>query len=117
MKKKEELRRDARAQVEREGVDTWQAAGRVRALETLRVTPSWALFLKAWQRQSGLVLTTVFSPEQHVFSGFSAVPPADTNGRQSTMFATKPEQSAAGAGAERAAEVRASTMHRSWNVK
>ena len=96
--------------MEREGAETRQAAGSVRALETLSVTPSCALFLKASHRHWGFVFTTVFNPEQHVPSGFCAAPPAVTNGRQSAMLATRLVQSAAaGAGADCAAEERESS--------
>lgn len=82
-----------------EGAETRQAAGRAKALVTLRVTPSWALFLKASQRQSASVLSTVLSPEQQEPSGFCAVLPLVTKDKQSAMFKTRLEQSAAGAGA------------------
>ncbi|GER55510.1 disease resistance protein, partial [Striga asiatica] len=86
------------------GADTWQAAGRAKALVMLRVTPSWALLRKVSHRHCASVFSTVFRPEQHVPSGFVAVPPAVTYDRQSAMLSTRLEQSTAGAGAEGAAE-------------
>lgn len=83
-----------------EGAETWQAAGRVKALVTLSVTPNCALFLKASQIHSASVFSTVLSPEQQEPSGFFVVLPLVTNERQSAKFNTRLEQSAAGAGAE-----------------
>nr|GMD11239.1 hypothetical protein BHM03_00030143 [Ipomoea batatas] len=83
-----------------EGAETWQAAGRDKALVTLRTTPNWALFLKPSQRHSALDFSTIFRPEQQVPSGFVVVLPFITKERQSARFRTKLLQSTAGAGAE-----------------
>lgn len=111
-------RRDLRAQLLTEGPDTWHASGRVSALLTFSVTPNWALFLNASHRQSASVFSTVFSPEQHAFAGFFAVPPTVTYDKQSAMFRTRLEQSTAGAGAAAviAAAERARIMQKSGSL-
>ena len=83
-----------------EGAETLQAAGRLKALVLLGVKPSWSLFLKASQRQSGSDLTTVFSPEQQLVSGFLVVLPLVRNEEQLAKFRTRAEQFADGAGAD-----------------
>lgn len=88
-----------RWQLVAEEAATLQAAGRAMAFVTLRMTPSWALLRKASQMHSASVLSTVFSPEQHVPSGFSTALPFETNDRQSAIVSTKLEQSTAGAAA------------------
>lgn len=65
---------------------------------TFKTTPYCALLLKASHRHSASAFSTVFSPVQHVPSGFDAVLPFDTYDRQSAMFSTRLEQSTAGEG-------------------
>lgn len=101
-KKVEGRKREGKANVLRpqllmEGAETWQAAGRVRALETLRVTPSCALFLNPSHRHDASVLSVVFRPEQQFPSGFCTVLPLVTNDKQSAIVNARVEQSTAGA--------------------
>lgn len=82
-----------------EGAETLQAAGREAALVMFKTTPSWALLLKASQRQAASALRTILRPLQQVPAGFVSVLPLDTKDKQSAMFKIRLEQSTAGAGA------------------
>jgi len=86
-------------QLATEGAETLHAVGRVVALVTFKITPNWALLLKASQRQIGAVLSTDLRPEQHVPSGLVMVLPLVTKDKQSAMVRTRLEQSTDGAGA------------------
>jgi len=62
-------------QLEAEGAETLQAAGRAVALVTFKTTPKEALLLKASQRHSASAFNTVLRPAQQVPSGFVTVLP------------------------------------------
>lgn len=75
------------------------AAGSVAALVMFKVTPREALLLKASQRHSASVLSTVLSPLQQERAGFASVPPLETKDKHSAMLSMRVVQSTDGAGA------------------
>lgn len=77
-----------------------QAAGKVMALVTFKVTPR-ALLLKASHKHWGPAFNTVCKPEQQVPSGFDVLLPLDTKDKQSAILRIREEQSTEeGEGAE-----------------
>lgn len=76
--KRERCKSDLHPQLEAEGAETLQAAGRAVALVTFKTTPKEALLLKASQRHSASAFNTVLRPTQQVPSGFVTVLPIVT---------------------------------------